>query len=231
MRNVFVTKYLCHYRITYLIIILVLLTVVTGVSAEKASSYKDDPAIKSLIAKALAAEDAGNLPAAIELNKQILESQPKNVLSINSIAGLYGSLGKFDEELFWAKKAIEVDPNFDYAYINYGSALLQLGKIAEAKKAFEKAAELNPKSPFAFYSLGVLAEQTRDVPKAIKYYKKSIAVDPKFENGYFNLGAMLANMKQYDEAISTLKKLLTINPKNADARAMLSDIELDRKRK
>ena len=105
MKNVFAIKYLCHYRATSLIIILVLLTVVTCVSAEKASSYKEDPAIKSLIAKALAAEDAGNL------------------------------------------------------------------------------------------------------------------------------GAMLAYMKQYDEAISTLTKLLTINPKNADARAMLADIELERKRK
>lgn len=186
---------------------------------------------KGLMLKALAAEDAGNIADAIELHKKILESQPQNVLSINSIAGLYGTLGKFDEEVFWAKKAIDTKPTYDNAYLNYGNALAELGRIAEAKKAFEKAAVLNPKAPVAFYSLGVLAEQTRDIPQAIKYYKKSVAVDPKFENGYFNLGLGLANLKQYDEASSTIKKLLTINPNHADAKAMLKEIERAKKSK
>ena len=186
---------------------------------------------KGLIFKALASEDAGNIQAAIELHKKILESQPQNVSSINSIAGLYGTLGKFDEEIFWAKKAIDTEPTYDKAYLNYGNALSELGRIAEAKKAFEKAVELNPNSPVAFYSLGVLAEQTRDIPQAIKYYKKSVEVDPKFENGYFNLGLGLANLKQYDEAISTIKKLLTINPDHADASKMLNEIERAKKSK
>ena len=238
MKNVTATRCLCHYRVTPLIVVLMLLMAVTCFSAEKgysnkvlADSINHDPAIKNLIAEALAAEDAGNLPVSIELHKKVLESQPKNVLSINSIAGLYGVLEKFDEEAFWAKKAIEIDPNFDLAYINYANAMAQLGKIAEAKKAYEKAAELNPKSPIAFFNLGILAEQVRDIPQAIKYYKKSIVVDSKFESGYLNLAARYANSKQFAEAISTLKKLLIINPKNADAREMLADIERDKKRK
>ena len=186
---------------------------------------------RGVILKALAAETAGDIPAAIELHKKILESQPENVLSMNSIAGLYGTLGKFDEELIWAKKAIDTKPTYDSAYLNYGIALAELGRIAEAKKAFEKAAELNPKAPIAFYSLGVLAEQARDLPLATKYYKKSVELDPKYDNGFFNLAVVQANLKKFDEAASTLKKLLAVNPNHTDARNMLKEVERAQKSK
>jgi len=42
---------------------------------------------------------------------------------------------------------------------------------------------------------------------------------------------MRANLKQFDEAIAVLKKSLELNPQIEDAKAMLRQIEKDRKRK
>lgn len=194
-----------------------------------ASSQRDNSTTEIMLAKALTAEENGNIPAAIDLHKKILELQPSNVRSMNSIAGLYGQTSEFNEEILWAKKAIKTDPNFGDAYINYGNALAQLGKIFEANSAFKTAAKLTPKSPIAFYSIGLLAERTKNISKAIVYYRKSITVDPTFENGYFNLATVLANVGRYDEAISLLKKLLALNPGDREARAMMRDIERSRK--
>ena len=40
---------------------------------------------------------------------------------------------------------------------------------------------------------------------------------------------MHANLKQFDEAIAALKKLIELNPKSEDAKAMLRQIEKERK--
>lgn len=54
---------------------------------------------------------------------------------------------------------------------------------------------------------------------------------PKFEDVYFNLAAMYANLKQFYEGIAALKKLIELNPQAEDAKAMLQQVEKERKRK
>jgi tetratricopeptide (TPR) repeat protein len=216
------------------ILLFILLFSVAGVARAQQNpqdgSSLSHPDVKALIKDALAHEDAGDLTGAIEINQKVLQIEPKNVAAMNTIAGLYGKLGKFEEEIVWAKKAITVNPEYPLAYINYGNALGSLGKFSEAARAFEKAAQLDPKDPLPIYSLGVLAEQQDKFQEALGYYQKSIQLDPKFENGYFNLAAAHANLKQFDEAIAALKKLLQLNPNAEDAKAMLQDIEKAKRR-
>jgi tetratricopeptide (TPR) repeat protein len=189
-----------------------------------------NPAVSALIKDAITREDAGDLIGAIEINQKILQVDSRNVAAMNTIAGLYGKLGKFEDEIIWAKKSLAVNPGFSLAYINYGNALGSLRKFNEAAEAFEKAVKLDPKDPLPVYSLGVLAEQQDKFGEALGYYQKAIQIDPKFENGYFNLAAAYANLRRFDEAIAALKKLLQLNPSGEDAKAMLQDIEMAKKR-
>jgi tetratricopeptide (TPR) repeat protein len=149
---------------------------------------------------------------------------------MNAIAGLYGKLGKFEEEIAWAKKAIATDETFYLAYINYGNAQTYLQRVQEAREAFEKARRLAPRDPLPVYRLGVLAEDQHKLSEATSFYEESVALDPKFENGYFNLAAMYANAKRFDEAVAALRKVLELNPQSTDAKAMLRQIEKERKR-
>ena len=198
---------------------------------ESNATSSQSPEATSLIKQAFAREDAGDLKGAIEVYQKLLQLEPKDVRAMNTIAGLYGKLGDFEEEMVWAKKAIAENPQFHLAYINYGNALGSLGRVDEARAAFEKAVQLDPKEPLAVYSLGVLAEQQEDYKTALELYKKSTELDPKFENGYFNLAATYANLKRFDEAIAALKKLLELNPRAEDAKAMLADIEKEKRKR
>lgn len=183
------------------------------------------PNIKAMSAQALAAENSGDLVGAIDINKKILETQPSNVCSMNSMAGLYGRLGQYDDEILWAQKAINVDKNYSPAYINYGSALASKGQLAEAKKAYEAAAQLNPKSAIPIYNLGILADKQNDYATAIQFYQNAIALDPKSEDAYYNLGIDYINLKKYPEAIAAFKKVLSLNPKAEDAKKILTELE------
>ena len=183
------------------------------------------PNVRAMAAQALDAESRGDIAGAIDINKKILQTQPANVCSINSIAGLYGKLGQYENEMLWAQKAIDIDKNYGLAYINYGSALASQGKLAEAKQAYEIAAQLNPKSAIPVYNLGVIADRQHDYTAAIQFYQNAIALNPKSEDAYYNMGIDYVNLKKYPEAITAFKKVLSLNPKAEDARKMLTELE------
>lgn len=183
------------------------------------------PNVRAMSAQALEAESRGDIAGAIDINKKILETQPANVCSINSIAGLYGRVGQYDNEMLWAQKAIDIDKNYGLAYINYGSALASQGKLAEAKQAYKTAAQLNPKSAIPVYNLGVIADKQNDYVTAIQLYQNAIALNPKLEDAYYNMGIDYVNLKKYPEAIAAFKKVLSLNPKAEDARKMLTKLE------
>jgi Tfp pilus assembly protein PilF len=203
-----------------------------GVSQKSdGAASSQDAAIAKLIKEEIAREDAGDVKGAIEINLKILQLDPKNIHAMNTIAGLFGNLGEFEQEVTWAQKAIAINPQYDLAHINNGNGLAGLKRYDEAAEAYKKAIRIDPKNPLGAYSLGVMEEEQGNFKKALEFYRQSIQIDPKFENGYFNLAAMHANLKQFDEAIAALKKLLEINPQFEDAKAMLRQIEKDRKRK
>lgn len=188
-------------------------------------SEKEFPAhIKTLIVQAVQTERQGDFAGAIALHKKILQLQSKNVYSMNSIAGLYGLMGEYDNEVVWAQKALSINPKYDLAYINMGNGMLGRGQVVEAKAAYEQGLKINPKSAAADYSLGVFYDSQRNLNLAIQYYQKALKLDAQFENAYFNIAVDYANLKHYDEAIKVLNQLLKINPNDADAKMMLVEI-------
>ncbi len=186
------------------------MSVFVTVNAQKERSDcsdPQDPMVISLVKQAAFSEAKQDVVGAIKLNKKILEIEPKNECALNTIAGLYGVMEDFEQEIIYAKLAIEANSKFANAYINLGNAQGTRGNLKEAEEAFSKAHELAPKSPLGVYSLGVLAEQQRKFSEATGFYQKSIEIDPKFENGYFNLAAMYANLKRFARSKSHFEKI------------------------
>ncbi|MEY3880330.1 MAG: hypothetical protein RIQ94_1125 [Pseudomonadota bacterium] len=194
------------------------------------SSWAFNDQTRPLIEKSIQAEDDGNYEEAIKLDLKILTLEPNSFEATNSIAGLYGLLGQFDQEILWANKAIKIAPSNINGHINLGNALAGIGDIKGAELSFMKARQLQPDAPLPAYSLALLSEQSGDEKKAAILYEKSIELDPKFENGYLNLAALYANQKQFVVALDYLNRLLIINPKNGDAIAMKRQIDQDLKK-
>jgi len=187
--------------------------------------FANDSVREKLIVEELRLEDSGDFSGAIDVAKKILRSNPRDTETLNVIAGLYGKLERYEDEVVWAKKAISVDRNFYLAYNNLGNALFYLGKLDDARNSFETAMTLAPRDPLPVYSLGTLAEERHYLSEATAYFERSIELDPKFEPGMFSLAAMYANAKKYSMAIAILDKLLLLNPKAQDAIEMRSKIK------
>ncbi len=196
--------------------------------AQQVSPSEKNPKAVELIKRALILEDTMQFQKAVEVYKEVLKLEPKDFAAMNTIAGLYGKLENPAEEVVWAKKAIDSNPKYFQAHINYGNGYAMQGKFDEALKAYQDAAKLAPKSPLPIYSQGVVAENQGRFREALELYRKSFEIDPKFEDGLFSAAAMHANLKQFAEAKTLLKKILQLNPDAADAREMLQAVEREK---
>jgi len=183
--------------------------------------------VGKLIDESIALEEFGDISGAIKSSLEILNLEPDNIYAMNAIAGLEGTRGNFREELAWTQKALQINPQFNLALINQGTALAALGETDEAIEVYNKAISISPNEPLGYYQIGCVCESMGNVQKAIEYYQKSIEVDKDFEFGYFNLAMMYANLRDFDKAVSLLKKVIELNPVAEDARMMLKKIQQD----
>ena len=193
------------------------------------SSVHDGVASSGLWARERAREDAGDLAGAIDVCMKILHDHPsQQARAMSVVAGLNGKLGRFSDEITWAKRAIAADPRLFEAEVNLGNAQAQLGQPKLARTSYERARDLAPKDPMPVYSLGVLAENRHDVATATALYEQSVALEPRFDSGWFNLAAMYATAGRFDDALGALDKVLALNPHAEDARAMRRRVEADK---
>lgn len=90
----------------------------------------------------------GKYPEALEANERALAINESIPLAQANRAGILVQLGKYDEVIISADKALAIKADtttaFAVAYSNKGDALQHLGRIEEAKAVFARAAELDP---------------------------------------------------------------------------------------
>lgn len=92
------------------------------------------PGLTPILRQAFRLEDEGNCVAAIsKYNEAIaLGAGDASILAptFNSIAGCYGRLERFKDEIDWATKAVTAAPNFSLGYINLGNGYAGIGDLA-----------------------------------------------------------------------------------------------------
>jgi DNA-binding response OmpR family regulator/regulator of sirC expression with transglutaminase-like and TPR domain len=98
--------------------------------------------------------------------------------------------GKYQEAIPVFTRAIDMDPNFAYAWFDRGVCQRELGRDDEALKDFTRAAELLPDDEEVLYGLADLLKK---------------------------IGILQGQNTALEAAIGIFNKILEINPNNADA--------------
>ena len=140
--------------------------------------------------------------------------------------------GKKEEATEKYAKAVELQPNFFEAYVNWSSVLLDLGKLKAQVKYFEhaiekskKATEIDPGNVLALNNCGIALREIgrlRNDPKycdeAIEKYKKATEIWPKFVDSYSNwsvalyeIGKLRKDKKYFTEGLAKSKEAIAIN--------------------
>src|SRR5690554_11830 len=115
--------------------------------------------------------------------------------------------------------AIQLEPRYEWAYLDRGMALADMGKTTDAQKDFFKALELKPNWGDALYCLGVCYQDQGEPQEAMDYFQQAVKnMDEtalfKYKT-YNNIGILYNHQQKYNTSISFFDKAIALNPNYA----------------
>jgi len=78
--------------------------------------------------------------------------------------------GRYEEAVAVFDKAIEIDPEYAYAWSNKGNVLSDMGKYDEAIRAYDRAIEINPQDAVAWNNKGLALSDMGKYDEAVAAY-------------------------------------------------------------
>jgi len=85
-------------------------------------------------------------------------------------------------------RAIELDPDYGFAYTLRGVCYLMQGQETDALEDFNKALEINPRDAHAFGNRGHVFYRRGDYKRALAEYDEAIKIDSAYYRAYYNRG-------------------------------------------
>lgn len=165
----------------------------------------------------IAFKSKGEISKSLEVNKKVLEIDPKDPEAHYNIGNTFKLLDNFEEAKNSYKNAIKINPNYFQAYNNLGSLFHDNKKFNEAQNNYKKVISLNPNFAEAFNNLGVTLKELGNLDEAEENYKKAISLKTNYFEAYNNLGILLREQKRFKESENNYKKAIEINPNFAEA--------------
>jgi predicted TPR repeat methyltransferase len=118
-------------------------------------------------------------------------------------------------------KALELKPDFEFAYRDLFNLLLECGKTEDAKAVIKKAILAFPRSAEFHFFLGNLLFNEVDFFGAILYHGKAAALEPTAAMPYKIMGDAHVRLDNRKKAIECYEKAISMDPANGDAYAAL----------
>ncbi len=171
--------------------------------------------IEQALQIALQHHQAGRLPEAESIYRQILAVQPNHPDSLHLLGTLRHSAGHADG-VSLIRQAIALKPDFPQALSNLGEALRSQGQLDEAIACFHRALAMWPNFPAALGNLGLALTMAGQYEPAIQALRKAVALQPDFADAWGNLGSALAETKNRGEAIVCFRRAVALRPSSPD---------------
>jgi tetratricopeptide (TPR) repeat protein len=125
--------------------------------------------------------------------------------------------GRYDQSIQTYDKAIELDPEYKWAWNGKGASLYYQGKYNESIQAYDKAIEIDPQFWMAWNGKGSAFYHQEKYDEAIQAFDKAIEIKPQIATAWFGKGVALLKQGNLDEAIKSLEEVIVLDPKRADA--------------
>ena len=157
-------------------------------------------------------------------NKKFKHASSENVLAqLAYDDGMeYNNNGDVESAILKFIKAVEIDPNFAFAWDNLGISYRKNKEYDKAIAAYQKSLEIYPEGRLPLLNIAIAYNLNKNYDQAIVYYKKFITLYSEDPEGYYGLGLILYTQDQQEEGLDNLVRAYTIytaqnSPYRADA--------------
>ena len=150
---------------------------------------------------------AGEFEKALDYYERALEGR----LDINILFG-YGltayQANYFKKAIEKLSEVIELDPDYEGAYLPLAKAHEQENEIKEALEIIERGLEVNSINKDFLYYAGMLAGKNGEVGKAEEYFQKALQIDPTFIDCLLAYNQLLYSEERYDVSLPFVEEAL-----------------------
>jgi tetratricopeptide (TPR) repeat protein len=162
----------------------------------------------------------GDWDAVFDYIDKFIEENPNSFEAYLVRSELNTEAGAFENALYDAEKAVEINPNEATVYNNRGCVYVRSGgDINRALNDFNKAIELNANFVEAYTSRANVYLKMREPQKAIDDCTKAIEISQENAEPYYNRGLAYANIGEIAKAVYDYNKVIELDPQNAEAYA------------
>jgi tetratricopeptide (TPR) repeat protein len=127
----------------------------------------------------------------------------------------YLHLKKYQEAISDFNSALQLKPDYAWAYGSRGLVYRALKNYQQAIADFDRAIELNPKYAWAYGSRGLTYHFLRDYRRAIADSDRAIELNPQYIWAYGSRGRSYQALKEYQRAIADFDYVIEHNPLHA----------------
>lgn len=181
------------------------------------ASQNDRVTVAQALVKAGELHAAGNLAAAEQVCRRILEAAPGNSDALNLLGAIALRRGDPAAAADWVAQAIALRPDIAAYHANRAKIFAAQGRRVEAMDACRAAIALKPAGPEFHFQLGNLLLQERRTAEAVQAYREALALRPHYAEAHCNLGVALKQEGRLEDAIASYNHALTLNPELSDA--------------
>ena len=164
----------------------------------------------------------GRFDYAIGQFQRVLKIDPRSYKAYDNMGLCYQALG--DSEMatrcfLTAIKMVEKDhPDYDWAYANLASLLLEKGEAQQAFAAASKAADRNPLSARNFYIGGKALCKLEKTNLCMNWLERSVSLDPNYPDPLYLLAKVYSQLGQEQKAKQTLERFRAVKAKAPSVR-------------
>jgi protein O-GlcNAc transferase len=175
------------------------------------------PTIAEALALALATHQAGDLPRAEQMYRQILAAAPQLADAWHLLGVVEHQSGQHSAALERISHAIALNPTDAVFHSNLGLVYQALDRPDKALASLQEAIRLQPNYVDALNNVAA-AMNTRNRPaEAIGYAERALRLQPSYAQAHYNLGVALGLQGKWDESIQAYLQAIELQPGMAAA--------------
>jgi predicted O-linked N-acetylglucosamine transferase (SPINDLY family) len=170
-----------------------------------------------LLQKATAHHQAGQLPQAEALYRQILQLSPSHPVALHLLGVIACQSGQYAAALELIDRAIQANPKYAEAYCSRGDTHYSAQQHEAAVQSYDEAILLRPDFAEAHHNRGSALHVLGQFRAALESYDKAIQLKPDYAEAYCNRGIAEYVLQQHQAALESCDKAILIKPEFADA--------------
>jgi len=151
---------------------------------------------------------AGGAISVTRLAHQPAKEAKKELLKGQSAGGK----GDRDAALKHCARAVEIDPEWYEARVNYGAQLYRAGQTANSLIQARVAIGIDPASPEGYINVSAALSTMGNYPEAAQAAARAVELAPQLARGRYLLGFALLALSRVNEAVEQLRRAESFGP-------------------